>query len=134
MTQQAIQVIITTIYTVFASPIAGAITPEGWYFLGAGLSAVLFVLAALFLPETKYERPLSSFQETTENSFDIEATVSKAGSTVTFCTTRPELDHSRYAPRTFRSDLRIWVGEPNFGAVMDVYKVNSSVRLSYTRC
>jgi len=127
MTQQAIQVILTTIYVVFASPIAGAITPQWWYGLGAALSAVLFVLAALFLPETKYERPLSSFQEATENSFDIEATVSKAAPMVTFCTNRPELDHSRYAPRTFRSDLRIWVGKPNMSAVIDVYKVSQSL-------
>lgn len=124
MTQQAIQVILTTIYVVFASPIAGAITPKWWYGLGAALSAVLFVLAALFLPETKYDRPPSAFQEATENSFDIEATVSKASPAVTFCTTRPELDHSRYAPRTFRSDLRIWVGKPNMNAVLDVYKVS----------
>ncbi|KAI4715911.1 MFS general substrate transporter [Aureobasidium sp. EXF-10727] len=122
MTQQAIQVIITTIYTVFASPIAGRITPEGWYGLGAGLAGLLFVCAALFLPETKYDRPLSSYQEAAEHHFDVEETVNKASPSVQLCTTRPELDFVRYAPRTFRSDLRLWVGKPDMKHVLDVYK------------
>jgi hypothetical protein len=122
MTQQAIQVIITTIYTVFASPIAGKITPEGWYGLGAGLSGLVFLAALFFLPETKYERPLSSYQEAAEHHFDIEETVKQASPSVTLCTVKPELDFVRYAPRTFRSDLRLWVGKPNMKAVVDVYK------------
>ena len=132
MTQQAIQVILTTVYVVFASPIAGAITPKWWYGLGAVLSAVLFVLAALFLPETKYDRPLSSYQEATEHSFDVEETVNKASPSVTLCTTRPELDFARYAPRTFRSDLRLWVGKPDMKAVLNVYKVRDKIHLRST--
>jgi len=122
MTQQAIQVIITTIYTVFASPIAGAITPEGWYGLGAGLSGAVFIAALLFLPETKYDRPLSSYQEAAEHHFDIEETVKQASPSVTLCTVKPELDFVRYQPRTFRSDLRLWVGKPDMKHVVDVYK------------
>jgi MFS family permease len=123
MTQQAIQVILTTVYVIFASPIAGVITPEWWYGLGAALSAVMFILTALFLPETKYERPLSSFQEATDNSFDLERTVAKASPQVVLCTVRPQLDTVNHESRTFRSDLRLWVGKPDFKAVVDVYKV-----------
>jgi MFS family permease len=126
MTQQAIQVIITTIYTVFASPIAGKITPEGWYGLGAGLAGAVFVAALLFLPETKYERPLSSYQEAAEHHFDVEETVKQASPSVTLCTVKPELDFVRYQARTFRSDFRIIVGKPDMKHVFDVYKVSTT--------
>lgn len=125
MTQQAIQVILTTIYVIFASPIAGKITPEWWYGLGAALAGAIFIAALLFLPETKYERPLSSFQEASEGSSDIERTTSKDAPDVVMCTIRPELDLINYQPRTFRSDLRLWAGTPDLKAVVDVWKVCS---------
>lgn len=130
MTQQAIQVVLTTIYVVFASPIAGKITPQWWYGLGAALSGVLFVTAVLFLPETKYERPLSSYQETTDSSSDLERTTTKDGLTV--CTTRPDLDFVNFRPRTFRSDLRLWVGQPDMKILIDVWKVIRDVSLLLT--
>ena len=122
MTQQAVQVVLTTIYVVFASPIAGKITPEWWYGLGAALSGVLFVVTALFLPETKYERPLASYQEASDSGSDVERS-SKDVAEVPICTFRPELDFVNFAPRTFRSDLRLWVGKPDWKAVADVWKV-----------
>ncbi|KAK8000954.1 MFS transporter [Apiospora marii] len=130
MIQQTIQVILTAIWTVFAGPIAGAITPQWWYGLGAVLAGVQFVLAVFFVPETKYYRPMSSFQESTsassptKNSDDDEnnavtpssdthsSDVGKAAATETMmCTERPALDYVNFAPRTWRSDMRLWVGD-----------------------
>jgi MFS family permease len=134
MTQQAIQVILTTVYVVFASPIAGAITPTGWYCLGAGLSAICLILTAVALPETKYARPLSSFQEGTDSSSDLEQTIAKGAPEAVLCTTKPELDFINFERRTFRTDLRLWTGKPSMALVLSVYKVDSSrppISLSY---
>lgn len=129
MIQQTIQVILTAVWTVFAGPIAGAITPQWWYGLGAVLAGVQFVLAVFFVPETKYYRPMSSFQESTsasspnKNADDDEnnaATPSDIHSSetgkaaaigTTMCTERPPLDFVNFAPRTWRSDMRLWVGD-----------------------
>lgn len=130
MIQQTIQVILTAIWTVFAGPIAGAITPQWWYGLGAVLAGVQFVLAVFFVPETKYHRPMSSFQESTaasssnkndddennaatpsssDNHNSEMGTAAATGSMM--CTERPPLDYVNFAPRTWRSDMRLWVGD-----------------------
>ncbi|KAK8063616.1 MFS transporter [Apiospora saccharicola] len=129
MIQQTIQVILTAIWTVFAGPIAGAITPQWWYGLGAVLAGVQFVLAVFFVPETKYHRPMSSFQESTstpnKNADDDENNAATPTSSEThgnemgaatatgsmMCTERPPLDYVNFAPRTWRSDMRLWVGD-----------------------
>ncbi|KAK8062554.1 major facilitator superfamily domain-containing protein [Apiospora hydei] len=122
MIQQTIQVILTAIWTVFAGPIAGAITPQWWYGLGAILAGVQFLLAVFFVPETKYYRPMSSFQESTStdnnNKDNAAATPSSddhgssvMGAANTMCTERPPLDYVNFAPRTWRSDMRLWVGD-----------------------
>ncbi|KAK8029807.1 transporter HOL1 [Apiospora rasikravindrae] len=122
MIQQTIQVILTAIWTVFAGPIAGAITPQWWYGLGAVLAGVQFLLAVFFVPETKYYRPISSFQESTSSldNKDDAATPSPddhsssdnvTGPASTMCTERPALDYVKFAPRTWRSDMRLWVGD-----------------------
>lgn len=106
MIQQTIQVILTAILVLFAGPIAGAITPQWWYGLGAILAVLQFFASLFFLPETKYHRPLSSYQESSESG---------DGKGVQICTERPELDFTTFAPRTWRSDLRLWVGKPEWG-------------------
>ncbi|KAK7995209.1 MFS transporter [Apiospora arundinis] len=115
MIQQTIQVILTAVWTVFAGPIAGAITPQWWYGLGAVLAGIQFVLAIFFVPETKYYRPMSSFQETSaeENNNNNAATPSDNISVMAagMCTERPPLDNVNFAPRTWRSDMRLWVGD-----------------------
>ncbi|SPO01413.1 related to transporter protein HOL1 [Cephalotrichum gorgonifer] len=105
MIQQTVQVTLTTIWVLFASPIANAITPEWWYGLGGVLAGVQLLMAFFLVPETKYERPLASFQESDSTS---ESSVPRT------CTVRPPLDTVNFAPRTFRSDLRLWVGTPDY--------------------
>jgi len=130
MTQQAIQVVLTTVWVVFASPIAGSITPQWWYGLGAALSGVLFFATLFLLPETKYERPLSSFQEASSSGeSDVEGGSAREHHTVDICTHRPALDFVNYAPRTFKSDMRLWVGKPDWKLVGNVFKVSQRTPL-----
>ncbi|KAI9035857.1 putative MFS transporter [Aspergillus affinis] len=125
MGQQAIQVSLTSVWVLFAGPIAEAITPEWWYGLGAALAGLLLVVAFLFLPETKYDRSLESYHGDTSPSDDARknsvGSVHKADSDGN-CTERPPLDTTRYAPRTFKSDLRLWVGKPEWIKVWEVLR------------
>ena len=125
MGQQAIQVSLTAVWVLFAGEIANAITPQWWYGLGAALAGAQLVLAFFFLPETKYERSLASFQEGESNNItdldDQGVKIDGKGEGV--CTERPTLDFERYAPRTWRSDLRLWVGKPDWVKVWEVLRV-----------
>lgn len=128
MAQQAIQVVLTTIYVLFGSPIAGAITPAGWYWLGAGLAGLQFLLAFFLLPETKYDRDHAAYQEDSVSEklgkSDLEANT-KLKSTSKVCKVKPHLDYVHYEARTWKSDMRLWIGEPEWHKVADVLKVSS---------
>ncbi|RAL07139.1 putative MFS transporter [Aspergillus homomorphus CBS 101889] len=117
MGQLAIQVTLTSIWVLCASPIAEAITPQWWYGLGSALSGVLLVLAFCFLPETKYDRSASSYQGGS-TSDDVKADSSATEG----CTERPELDFVTFAPRTWKSDLRLWIGTPDWSQVAEVFR------------
>ncbi|KAL4924822.1 major facilitator superfamily domain-containing protein [Aspergillus undulatus] len=121
MGQQAIQVSLTAVWVLFAGEIANAITPQWWYGLGAALAGAQLVLAFFFLPETKYERSLASFQEGPGEDTDKGAEVGKGGQ-LEMCTVRPPLDFERYAARTWESDLRLWVGRPDWVKVWEVLR------------
>ncbi|OJJ07523.1 hypothetical protein ASPVEDRAFT_155358 [Aspergillus versicolor CBS 583.65] len=121
MGQQAIQVSLTAVWTLFASEIANAITPQWWYGLGAILSGAQLVLAFFFLPETKYERTLASFQEG-DSGEDTDGTEAIKGGQAGACTERPPLDFERYAPRTWKSDMRLWIGKPDWVKVWEVLR------------
>jgi hypothetical protein len=125
MVQQTIQTIATAVLVLFASPIAGAITPEWWYGLGACLSGLSLIMAFVFVPETKYFRPRSSFQEnkSTEGlGEESDEHVSKRTHKVV--THRPALDFVTYEARTWRSDLRLWIGSPEWRMGMKTFFVS----------
>lgn len=115
MIQQTVQVILTTIWTLFAGPIAEAITPQWWYGLGAVLAGVQFVVTLFFIPETKYDRSMAAFQETSADD---------GAGDVTLCTERPPLDFVNYPARTWRSDMRLWVGTPDWSKAVDTLVVS----------
>lgn len=121
MLQQSIQTIATAIFVLFASPIAEAITPQWWYGLGACLSGASLILAFIFVPETKYHRSRSSYQENS-SSEGLDASSEKNAHTV--ATERPALDYVNYEPRTWRSDLRLWVGSPEWRKGMETFIVS----------
>jgi MFS family permease len=125
MAQQLIQISLTSVWVLFAGPIAGRITPGWWYGLGGILAGVQLVAAFLWLPETKYDRPLASFQEASSGNSRIDDTESNTTTqipAVNLCTSRPALDFDNYAPRTFRSDLRLWVGSPEWNKAWQCYR------------
>ncbi|KAL4862696.1 hypothetical protein BDV12DRAFT_207056 [Aspergillus spectabilis] len=124
MGQQAIQVSLTSVWVLFAGEIAEAITPEWWYGLGAILAGAQLLLAFFFLPETKYERSLASFQasDSGEETDAADQKKTDAGGGIAMCTERPPLDFERYAPRTWKSDMRLWVGKPDWYKVWEVLR------------
>lgn len=117
MIQQTIQTIAVAIFVLFASPIAGAIGPQWWYGIGCVMCGVCFVITLFFVPETKYYRPQSSYQETT-----AEGDSDGSGEGFQIHTERPPLDYDNFEPRTFKSSMRLWIGKPEWGKAWIVFK------------
>ncbi|KAL4863077.1 hypothetical protein BDV12DRAFT_206833 [Aspergillus spectabilis] len=122
MGQQAIQVSLTAVWVLFAGEIANAITPQWWYGLGAALAGAQLLLAFFFVPETKYERSLASYQESDAGEETDTASQMKKDAGVGMCTERPPLDFERYPSRTWKSDMRLWVGKPDWWKVWEVLR------------
>lgn len=97
------QTTISALLGLFASPIAGAIGPSNWYLLGVGLSAAVFVVSFIFVPETRYERPLAAYQQDSEGK-DVPQVAYRVSQ-------RPALDFETYPDRTVWSDMRLFVGD-----------------------
>ncbi|KEF52426.1 uncharacterized protein A1O9_11667, partial [Exophiala aquamarina CBS 119918] len=117
MAQQLVQTTFTSVWVLFAGPIAGKITPGWWDGLGAILAGVQLIAAFLLLPETKYNRPMASFQESsfgTGGHGDSESSHVASAPALNLFTHRPSLDFDKYAPRTFRPDIRLWVDAPDW--------------------
>ncbi|KAH7349761.1 major facilitator superfamily domain-containing protein [Plectosphaerella cucumerina] len=119
MIQQTIQTIATGVFVLFASPIAAAITPAWWYGLGSILSGVSFFMAVLFVPETKYHRPASSYQEGNPDIGSEGDADGKPSNAFEVCTERPPLDYANHEARTFRSDLRLIISKPEWRKGLD---------------
>ncbi|KAF4551080.1 Hypothetical protein D9617_14g075360 [Elsinoe fawcettii] len=119
MIQNTIQTITCAIWVLLASPIAAAITPRWWYYLGAILAAVVLVASVFLLPETKYTRSLLSYQNTASAGADTD--LERVPSQPIICTERPPLDFNRYEPRTLRSDMRLWIGKPDWSEFWKVF-------------
>ncbi|RSL56839.1 hypothetical protein CEP53_006684 [Fusarium sp. AF-6] len=127
MIQNAVQTILAAVWVLFASPISGAISPQGWYYLGAGLSGLQLVLSIFLVPETKYRRSMAAFQETTTVSESDEGHVDKEGEVkkvqeATHSSVRPPLDFERFEARTWKSDMRLWVGTPEWRLAFDTLR------------
>lgn len=119
MWYSAFQTTFAAILVLLTSYIGSALGADGWYYLGAGLSGFLLVVSIPLVPETKYLRPLSAYQgETTRvshfvKSADEEGHVQETAAyevleRKTTVEHRP-MDLTRYKPRTFASDMRVFV-------------------------
>lgn len=109
--------IFTTVLVLLTSYIAASIGASGWYGLCAGLSGLGLILSIFFVPETKYERPLAAFQgQTTQVGAFAGQTSVGDDYVVTRLKTTDErvLDTVRYAPRTWASDMRLFVHKPDW--------------------
>jgi hypothetical protein len=79
-------------------------------------------MALFLLPETKYDRDLSDYQETVPES-SVEETEDLVKPNLVICKEKPPLDYVNYSPRTWRSDMRLWIGTPEWYKAVDVLKV-----------
>ena len=112
MWQSALQISITAIYTMFASPIAGAIGPGNWYILGTGLAMVVFLLSIFFVPESRYPRSLVAYGQEPED--EVAGTDQGTMLRPMRISERPALDFQKYPARTLWSDMRLFVGKPDW--------------------
>lgn len=112
MWQSAIQTTISALLGLFASPIAGAIGPGNWYILGAALAGAVFLVSIPFVPETRYRRSLSAYGQEVEDDFADENQADK--DVPVRPSNRPVFDYTRFKPRTLRSDMRLFVGKPDW--------------------
>ncbi|KAK4899961.1 hypothetical protein LTR27_002723 [Elasticomyces elasticus] len=113
MWQAAMQLSITAVYCLFASPIAGAIGPGNWYILGVGLGAGVLLLSIVWVPETRYTRALAAYGQEVESVTPEEGKPKEEPKPMRV-SERPALDFVTYPARTLRSDLRLFVGKPDW--------------------
>lgn len=127
MLQSATQTILSAVLVLCASPIAGAITPRYWYILGAGVTVLQFILSIFFVPETKYERPLSAYQANDMVQW-TSAGGNESGEVLAPVTTstRPPLDLINHQPRTVLSDMRLFVGPADWKQAYYTLKVSAA--------
>ncbi|CAK7219757.1 hypothetical protein SBRCBS47491_003958 [Sporothrix bragantina] len=125
----AIGNILTTVLVLMASYIAARIGADGWYGLGAGFAGLVLVLSILFVPETKYDRPLAAYQGQTMRVGAFAGQTGEANNNDYIVhrlttTDERELDLVRFAPRTFASDLRLFVYKPDWSeATRTIYRM-----------
>ncbi|KAH7361588.1 major facilitator superfamily domain-containing protein [Plectosphaerella cucumerina] len=120
MIQQTIQTIAVAIFVLFASPIAYAIGTSWWYGIGCGMCGVCFVISFFFVPETKYYRPQSAYQEAVASKKDDGSSQDEA---YQIHTERPPLDFENFKPRTWRSNLRFFAeGKPEWHKAWIVFR------------
>lgn len=110
MIQQSVQVVISAIWMLCASPIAEGLSPSAWYALGATVTFTQLIISIFFLPDTKYLRVKSSVDDT-------EAEV------IETCTKRPALDFLNFKPRTWLFDMELWHHKPDWDHGWEVLAV-----------
>jgi hypothetical protein len=106
---------------------------RSWYWLFTAISGACFVLAFLFIPETAYPRPITAYMGTYAPDY---ATVNQGDSLTTKDSTMDErqqvallttlserlLDTDNFEPRTWKSDIRIFVIMPEFRKAIATWK------------
>lgn len=143
MWQSAMQISITAVYTMFASPIAGAIGPSNWYILGTGLAMVVFLLSIFFVPESRYPRSLAAYGQEPED--EVAGTAQGTMLRPMRISERPALDFQTYPARTLWSDMRLFVGKPDWteGAYalrvstldhLNIISADGSIRTLFRSC
>lgn len=120
MIQQTIQTIVVAIFVLFANPIAAAIGTAWWYGLGCILCGLCFIVVLFFLPETKYYRPQAAYQESAASNSGSGNEAADNGYQLQ--TERPPLDFENFEARTFKSDMRLWIGKPEWNKAWVVFR------------
>ena len=112
MWQSATQTVLSAVYIICASPIAGAVGPSNWYLLGAGLCGATFVASVFWVPESSYDRSLTAYGQFSAEEGGEQLEGSRATESLPAkLSERPPLDLTRFPPRTVWSDMRIFVAK-----------------------
>ena len=108
---------------ILTSYIAATLGWRAWYYLFAGFSGLVLVLAIFFVPETKYIRPLVAYKGTTMEHGNPNSLISGRGSDpenpkelhrVITVHDKRVLDTVNYLPRTMMSDMRLFVNDADW--------------------
>lgn len=105
---------------ILTSYIAATIGWRAWYYLFAGFSCLVLLLAIFFVVETKYTRPLIAYKGVTVENGNPSSLISDdpedPKGPVDFMTVNDEriLDTTNYPPRTLVSDMRVFVNSPDW--------------------
>ncbi|RDW87857.1 hypothetical protein BP5796_03551 [Coleophoma crateriformis] len=117
-----IQTAISGTLILLTSYIAATIGWRAWYYLFAGFSGLVLVFVALFVAETKYDRPLVAYKgaDTAESASglptqdEIDPEALKGAHDIITVSDERIIDSVNYPPRTMLSNTRIFVNKPDW--------------------
>ncbi|KAJ4406537.1 hypothetical protein N0V91_004479 [Didymella pomorum] len=103
--------VLAAVFVIAASPIAAGIGPANWYNLGAAT----FVASVIWVPESRYDRSLAAYgQFSAEEGGELDGTSRATAAQPVRLSERPALDTTKFLPRTVWSDMRLFVGKPDW--------------------
>lgn len=125
----SIQTIMSGTLIILTSYIAATIGWRAWYYLFAGFSGLVMVLAIFFIPETKYIRPLTAYEgvaseKGNSNSMIDDYDPENPKRAKNFMTLHDDrvLDTVNYLPRTRVSDMKLFVNQADWSEAIACFK------------
>ncbi|EKG19144.1 Major facilitator superfamily [Macrophomina phaseolina MS6] len=117
------EVLFNSSLVIASAYMAEALGWRSWYWMFSALSGVCFILSFLFVPETYYERPLAAYRGEVSDLNTVSQPLSQPtyGATLTDRDKRV-IDTQHHAPRTFRSDLRVFAVDVNWAKTVTTLK------------
>ncbi|PVH82704.1 major facilitator superfamily transporter [Cadophora sp. DSE1049] len=123
------QTIISGTLIILTSYIASTIGWRAWYYLFAGFSGLVLILAIFFVPETKYVRPLAAYEgmgalKDLSESTVVRSDVESPKQVQQFMTVHDKrvLDTANFLPRTLASDMALFVNEADWSEALSCIK------------
>ncbi|ETS85187.1 hypothetical protein PFICI_03212 [Pestalotiopsis fici W106-1] len=118
----AAQTLGTAVLTVASSYLAANIGWRWWYGVFACISFACWLNAVFLVPETKFTRTVSAQaglgHEDAQTLGPLRPITSNA---------RPPIDHTNYEPRTWRHDMALFHGKPNWSEAVSCWKQMAQV-------
>ncbi|KAG4435696.1 hypothetical protein IFR05_008831 [Cadophora sp. M221] len=125
----SIQTIISGTLIILTSYIASTVGWRAWYYLFAGFSGLVLLLATFFVPETKYVRPLAAYEgmgaeNDCNEAIPVRSDVESPKQAQQFMTIHDErvLDTVNYRPRTLASDMALFVNDADWSEAISCVK------------
>lgn len=129
----SLEVLLNSSLTIVSSYMSEALGWRSWYWLFTAISGVCFIFAFVFVPETDYPRSLSAYMGTHAPDYanidrselsvkrDSSSTLDERAAPLTTLSERL-LDMVHFEPRTWKSDMRIFVFKPDFTKAISTWK------------